>query len=613
MGIVLVANVDGVKPGELVLDGATAADIFLGKITRWNAPQIAKLNSGVKPPDADVRSCVAPTVRGRPSTSPTTLSRVSEEWKNKVAPIPRSNGRSASAPKGNDGVAGNVGQTKNAIGYVEYAYAKQNKMTHVDMINSAGKRVSRPWPSSGCRRKRRLVGSAWLLRPHPVEPAGRPVPMTAATFILMRRTHRQAASAAKRSKFSTGRSERRQMASERTRLHPDAREREDMVRKTWAAEIKNKFIRHAGAKAIPRLDPVPGQAFGAKIDECQGRLRVVKRLPRRWQRCDRAKRISASEVRTGAPHLLLVDAHIRIHRRFSCSGDHHLADHRLAMAYGAGFSSGPALGSPRPHRPTAVSARSTARWCLRFIAMLIAVPSASASPCSSPNSARNGRASRSASRSELLAGIPSIIYGMWGFSCSGRSWPTFPAFHDRILRNRAGARRIFAGPPSYLSLFNASLFLAIMVLPFITADFARRVQDRAAGAEGSRLRDRLHHLGSGQMSSFPTRVGVIGGVMLALGRALRRDHGGHLHHRQFVPIASSIFAPDDHLGGHRQRIRRIDGCASIGADPARPAAVRAHLHRPRRGAADADADREADRSLTMVDFYASRKRRSSLS
>lgn len=140
-GNVAVINVEGIKSGEMVLDGTTLADIYLGKITKWNDPRIAKLNPKLKLPDTAI------VVVRRSDGSGTTfiwtdyLSKVSEEWKSKVGAGTAIEWPVGIGGKGNEGVAGNVQQTKNSIGYVEYAYAKQTNMTHVAMINKAGKTV----------------------------------------------------------------------------------------------------------------------------------------------------------------------------------------------------------------------------------------------------------------------------------------------------------------------------------------------------------------------------------------------------------------------------------------------------------------------------------------
>ncbi len=146
---------------------------------------------------------------------------------------------------------------------------------------------------------------------------------------------------------------------------------------------------------------------------------------------------------------------------------------------------------------------------------------------------------------ELLAGIPSIIYGMWGFFVLGPFLAyTFQPFMISVFDGIPVLGSIFGGPPSYLSLFNAALILAIMVLAVHNGDLRRRVQDRASGSEGSRLRRRLHHLGSRpQRCHSYTRVGVIGGVMLALGRALGETMAVTFIIGNSFRISGSIFAP----------------------------------------------------------------------
>src|SRR5450756_1181602 len=132
--IVPVVNLEGVKPGELVFDGETLASIYLGKITKWDDPAIKKLNPKVNLPTDAI------TVVRRSDGSCTTfnftdyLSTPSAEWKNKVGCGTAVEWPAGVGAKGNEGVSGNVGQTKNTIGYVEYAYAKQNKLTYTCLL-----------------------------------------------------------------------------------------------------------------------------------------------------------------------------------------------------------------------------------------------------------------------------------------------------------------------------------------------------------------------------------------------------------------------------------------------------------------------------------------------
>jgi phosphate transport system substrate-binding protein len=141
-GDVPVVNLDGVRPGDLVLDGPTLANIFLGKITKWDDPAIQKLNPKIKLPSNAI------VVVHRSDGSGTTfiftdyLSKVSSDWSDNVGAATSVEWPAGIGAKGNEGVANNVIQTKGAIGYVEYAYAKENKMTTVNMINKDGKVVA---------------------------------------------------------------------------------------------------------------------------------------------------------------------------------------------------------------------------------------------------------------------------------------------------------------------------------------------------------------------------------------------------------------------------------------------------------------------------------------
>ena len=141
-GVVPVINVEGIKPGDVTLDGPTLAKIFLGEIKTWNDPAIQKLNPSVKLPSQPI------VVVHRSDGSGTTflftdyLSKVSADWKSKVGANTAVEWPVGIGAKGNEGVANNVGQTKGSIGYVEYAYAKQNKLNNAKMVNKDGKTVA---------------------------------------------------------------------------------------------------------------------------------------------------------------------------------------------------------------------------------------------------------------------------------------------------------------------------------------------------------------------------------------------------------------------------------------------------------------------------------------
>ncbi len=141
-GIVPVVNLPGVKPGELVLDGQVLGDIYLGKITKWNAPEIAALNPKLKLPDTDIAVVRRADGSGTSFVFTNFLSKANAEWKSKVGEGAAVSWPTGTGGKGNDGVAAFVQRLPGAIGYVESAYATQNHMIYADMKNVAGTVVS---------------------------------------------------------------------------------------------------------------------------------------------------------------------------------------------------------------------------------------------------------------------------------------------------------------------------------------------------------------------------------------------------------------------------------------------------------------------------------------
>ena len=141
-GIVPVVNIEGIKSSDLVIDGPTLAKIFLGEIKTWNDPAIAKLNPSAKLPSQSIAVVHRSDGSGTTYNFAYYLAQVSPEWKSKVGFNTSVEWPVGIGAKGNEGVANNVAQTKGSIGYVEYAYAKQNKLTHTNMINKDGKNVA---------------------------------------------------------------------------------------------------------------------------------------------------------------------------------------------------------------------------------------------------------------------------------------------------------------------------------------------------------------------------------------------------------------------------------------------------------------------------------------
>jgi phosphate transport system substrate-binding protein len=137
-GVVAVVNLEGVAPGQMKLTGPVLADIYLGKITKWNAPEIAALNPGIKLPAEDIAVVHRADGSGTSFLFTDYLSKVSEEFKTKIGAGTAVKWAVGVGGKGNEGVAANVQRIKGSIGYVEWAYAKKNKMEHTQLKNRDG-------------------------------------------------------------------------------------------------------------------------------------------------------------------------------------------------------------------------------------------------------------------------------------------------------------------------------------------------------------------------------------------------------------------------------------------------------------------------------------------
>jgi phosphate transport system substrate-binding protein len=192
-GVVPVYNVKGIKPGDIKLSGALLAEIYLGKVKTWNDPAIAKMNAGVALPNQAI------SVVHRSDGSGTTflfvdyLSKVSPEWKSAVGVGTAVKWPTGVGGKGNEGVANYVARIDGAIGYVEYAYAKQNKLSHAQMLNKDGVLVS-PTDESF---KAAAAGADWNSVPGmgvvlTDQPGKGSWPITGASFILIHKVQEKA-------------------------------------------------------------------------------------------------------------------------------------------------------------------------------------------------------------------------------------------------------------------------------------------------------------------------------------------------------------------------------------------------------------------------------------
>jgi phosphate transport system substrate-binding protein len=239
-GVVPVINIEGIKPGDITLDGPTLAKIFMGEIKTWTDPAIAKLNPSAKLPAQAI------VVVHRSDGSGTTfiwtdyLSKVSADWKSKVGANTAVEWPVGLGAKGNEGVANNVGQTKGSIGYVEYAYAKQNKLTFAKLINKDGKAVA---PTSESFQAA-AASADWVGTPGfgvilTNEAGAGSWPVSGATFILIHKQPQDPAAAAEALKFfAWGYSKGAKMAEDLDYV-PMPAAVVTAIQKVWATDIKD--------------------------------------------------------------------------------------------------------------------------------------------------------------------------------------------------------------------------------------------------------------------------------------------------------------------------------------------------------------------------------------
>jgi phosphate transport system substrate-binding protein len=245
-GDVPVVNLDGIKSGDLKLDGDTLAKIFLGQITKWDDAAIKKLNPDAKLPAQAI------VVVHRSDGSGTTfiwtdyLSKVSAEWKTKVGANTSVEWPVGIGAKGNEGVANNVANTRGSIGYVEYAYAKQNKLTSVNMINKDGKAVA---PNAAAFQAaaahadwEKADGFHVILTD---QPGAESWPIAGATFILIHKQPQDPAAAAEALKFFAWAYAKGDRMAEELDYVPMPDRVVDAIQKVWATQIKD-----AGGKPI---------------------------------------------------------------------------------------------------------------------------------------------------------------------------------------------------------------------------------------------------------------------------------------------------------------------------------------------------------------------------
>jgi phosphate transport system substrate-binding protein len=243
-GVVPVVNIKGVAPGQMKITGAVLGDIYLGKITKWNDPALVALNPGVPLPDNAIAVVRRADGSGTTFIFTNYLSKVNAEWKAKAGEGTAVNWPTGAGGKGNEGVSAFVQRLPNSIGYVEYAYAKQNKMTYLLLKNQAGEFVP---PSDGAF-KAAAAGADWSKSFFQIlteQPGKDSWPVTGATYILMFKSQDKPASAANSLKFFDWAYANGDKMADDLDYVPLPDSVKQLIRKQWADNIKD-----AAGKAI---------------------------------------------------------------------------------------------------------------------------------------------------------------------------------------------------------------------------------------------------------------------------------------------------------------------------------------------------------------------------
>ena len=243
-GVVPVVNIAGITPGQIKLTGAALGDIFLGKITKWNDPALTALNPGVPLPAADIAVVRRADGSGTSFIFTNYLSKVNAEWKAKVGEGTAVNWPIGAGGKGNEGVAAFVQRLPNSIGYLEYAYVKQNKMTFTLLKNKDGQFVK---PSDDAF-KAAAAGADWTKTFYQVttdQPGKEAWPISNPTYILMHKAQDKPANGSNALKFFEWAYNNGDKTADDLDYVPLPAAVKELVRKHWTANIKD-----AAGKAI---------------------------------------------------------------------------------------------------------------------------------------------------------------------------------------------------------------------------------------------------------------------------------------------------------------------------------------------------------------------------
>ena len=237
-GVIPVVNIKGINAGQLRLNGQVLGDIYLGKITKWNDGAIKALNPSLALPDAAIAPVRRADGSGTTFIFTNYLSKVNPEWKAKVGEGTAVNWPTGAGGKGNEGVAAFVGRLPNSIGYVEYAYVKQNKMTYALMKNREGAFV----PPSDTAFKAAAAGADWNKTFYQIttdQPGKDTWPITNPTYVLMHKTQDKPQQATQVLKFFEWAYKNGDKTADDLDYVPMPASVKGAIEKLWSAEIKD--------------------------------------------------------------------------------------------------------------------------------------------------------------------------------------------------------------------------------------------------------------------------------------------------------------------------------------------------------------------------------------
>lgn len=242
-GVVPVVNIKGVGPGQLTLDGATLASIYMGEIAKWSDPKIKKLNPKLTLPDLAIAPVYRSDGSGTNFLFTDYLSKASPKFKDSIGAATSVQWPAGIGAKGNEGVANMTAQTQGAIGYVEYAYAKQNKMANAQMLNKSGKLVApeaKAFQAAAASADWKNAEGYYLILTD--QPGAASWPITGASFILIHAEPADPAAAAEALKFfNWSYNKGGDMASQLDYV-PLPKTLIEQVRATWKSQIKGATL-----------------------------------------------------------------------------------------------------------------------------------------------------------------------------------------------------------------------------------------------------------------------------------------------------------------------------------------------------------------------------------